>query len=219
MHPIGLRGDPIFPRDLPRFGRSMLKKSLRTEILRRRKEYNKGKEDSALIAEKFLSLPEVKKAKSILLYFPHKNEVDTTFIIEELLKEGKDVVLPKVVGFHIYPIKISNLASLKSGYAGIKEPEGEKYPLENIDIIVVPAIAFDIHGHRLGYGKGYYDRLLSKVNALKIGLAYNFQVLEKLPSEPHDIPVDLIVTPTKIIKTSAEVTEKPKKEEVKRWLK
>jgi 5-formyltetrahydrofolate cyclo-ligase len=194
----------------------MLKESLRVGILRRRKEYNKVEEDSVLIAEKFLSLPEVKKAKSILLYFPHKNEVDTTPIIEKLLQEGKNVILPKVVGFHIHPIKISNLASLKSGYAGIKEPEGEKYPLEDIDIIVVPAIAFDIHGHRLGYGKGYYDRLLSKVNAYKIGLAYDFQVLEKLPSEPHDIPVDLIVTPTKIIKTSADFTEKRKKEEARR---
>ncbi len=193
-----------------------MKRSLRNEILRIRKEYNKVEEDSKKIAERFLSIPEVKKAKSILLYFPHKNEVDTTFIIKELLKEGKDVVLPKVVGFHLYPIKISDLTSLKSGYAGIKEPEGEKYPLEKIDVIVVPAVAFDIHGHRLGYGKGYYDRLLSKVNALKIGLSYDFQVLEKLPSEPHDIPVDLIVTPTKIFKTTAGFTEKQKKEEVRR---
>ncbi len=198
----------------------MLKESLRTEILRRRKEYRKGKEDSVLIAEKFLSLPEVKRAKSVFLYFPHKNEVDTTLIIEELLKQGKEVILPKVVGFHIRPVKISNISSLKSGYAGIKEPEGEEYPLEKVDIIVVPALAFDIHGHRLGYGKGFYDRLLSKTNALKIGLAYDFQLLEKLPSEPHDIPVNLIITPTKIVKAAgAEFTEKTKKEEARKWLK
>jgi 5-formyltetrahydrofolate cyclo-ligase len=198
------------------FGRSMLKESLRAEILGIRKNYKKGKEDSVVIAEKFLSLPELKKAKSILLYFPHKNEVDTTYIIEKLLEQGKDVILPKVVGFHINPIKISDLTSLKSGYAGIKEPEGETYPLEKVDIIVIPAIAFDMTGHRLGYGKGYYDRLLSKVDALKIGLAYDFQVLEKLPSEPHDIPVDMIITPTKIIRTTGKLTEKQKKEEVRK---
>ncbi len=194
----------------------MLKESIRTEILRIRKGYNKGKDDSAKIAEKFLSLPEVKKANSILLYYPHKNEVDTTFIIEKLLNEGKEIILPKVVGFHIHPVKISDITSLKSGYAGIKEPEGREYPLDKVEIIVIPAIAFDIRGHRLGYGKGYYDRLLSKVNALKIGLAYDFQVLEKLPSEPHDIPVDLVITPTKIIRATTEFTEKQKKEEVRR---
>jgi 5-formyltetrahydrofolate cyclo-ligase len=63
------------------------------------------------------------------------------------------------------------------------------------------AVAFDIHGHRLGYGKGYYDRLLKKIKGLKVGLAYDFQIVDKLPVEPHDIPVDLIITPTRIINT------------------
>jgi len=77
------------------------------------------------------------------------------------------------------------------------EPEGEKSSPEKVDIVVVPAVAFDLQGHRLGYGKGYYDRFLKKTKAVKVGVAYDFQIVEKLPAEQHDIPVDLIITPAR----------------------
>jgi len=182
-----------------------LKESIRKEILNKRLSHRQIEEQSVKIAEKFCSLPEVKKAKNILLYYPHKNEVDTRPLIKKLLKKtGISVFLPKVSGKDILPVQIKDLSSLKSGYAGIKEPEGLPVKPEKLDIVVVPAIAFDKRGHRLGYGKGYYDRFLSKTNALKVGFAFDFQVVDELPAEEHDIPVDLIITPTRVIKTKEE---------------
>ena len=178
-----------------------MKKSVRQEILTRRISHAKAEDDSKKIAERFLSLPQLKKAKNILLYYPHKNEVDTRFIIKELIKSKNfNLFLPKVVGNDLIPVKITDLSVLKKGYAGIMEPEGERSSPENIDIVVVPAVAFDLEGHRLGYGKGYYDRFLKKTKALKVGVAYDFQIVDKLPREQHDVPVDLIITPTRLIK-------------------
>jgi len=185
-----------------------LKKSLRAKLLEKRQNYKYVNRDSLKVRDNFFSIPEIKEKSRFLLYYPHKNEVDTVPIIEELLEKGKEVILPKVEGYHIIPIKISNLASLKTGYAGIKEPAGQPVPLNQIDVIVIPAVGFDKRGHRLGYGKGYYDRLLSKTDALKVGLAYDFQILEQIPAEVHDIPVDLIITPKGIIYTSQEQNKK-----------
>ncbi len=178
-----------------------MKQKFREELLKKRRRYEKAEEDALKIKEKFLQLEEVKRANSILLYYPHKNEVNTLPIIEELLRSKKNVLLPKVKDLNIFPIKVTDLSVLKKGYAGILEPDGKIYPVEKIEVVVVPAVAFDIHGHRLGYGKGYYDRLLKKIKGLKVGLAYDFQIVDKLPVEPHDIPVDLIITPTRIINT------------------
>jgi len=178
-----------------------LKKSFRQKILTRRISHIRAEEDSKKIAEKFLSLSQLKKAKNILLYYPHKNEVDTRFIIRQLLRSKNfNLFLPKVVGTDLVPVKIKDLSALKKGYAGIMEPEGGEISPEKIDIVVVPAVAFDREGHRLGYGKGYYDRFLKKTGALKVGVAYDFQIVEKLPREQHDVPVDLIITPTRLIK-------------------
>jgi len=178
-----------------------LKQRVREELLQKRRRYEKAEEDALKIKDRFLQLEEVQRANSILLYYPHKNEVNTLPIIEELLKTKKVVLLPKVKDHDIIPIQISDLSGLKRGYAGILEPEGEAFPVEDIDIVVVPAVAYDLRGHRLGYGKGYYDRLLKRIKGLKVGLAYDFQVVEKLPVESHDVPVDLIITPTRTINT------------------
>jgi len=176
-----------------------LKNYYRAKLLKERESYKKVKEDSEKIGEKFLSLPVVKNAKSIMFYYPHKNEVDTLPIIQNLIGK-KIILLPVVKGKDLYPVSIKDLSNLKDGYAGIKEPVGEPFNPKLIDIVVVPAVAFDKHGYRLGYGKGYYDRFLTKTDALKIGFAYDFQILDKIDSEQHDIPVDIIITPTKIIK-------------------
>ncbi len=182
-----------------------LKKILRENILRRRASHRRAEEDSRKIAERFLQLPQLKKAKNILLYYPHKNEVDTQYIINQLANSKKfNLYLPKVSGKEILPVKVKDLSSLKKGYAGIMEPEGEYISPEKIDIVVVPAVAYDLKGHRLGYGKGFYDRFLKNIQALKVGVAYDFQVVNQLPAEEHDIPVDIIITPTKTITTKEE---------------
>ncbi len=181
-----------------------MKKLIREALLQKRELHTATEEDSNRIAEKLLSLPEIKASKYILLYYPHKNEVNTLPIIKHLLKEKGFILLPKVQGKDIIPILVKDLSQLKSGYAGIKEPEGETVSPEKIDIVIVPGVAFDKKGHRLGYGKGYYDRFLSKTKAKKIGLAYDFQIVEELPAEEHDVPLSLIVTPTQIIQIKEE---------------
>ncbi|RUM60718.1 MAG: 5-formyltetrahydrofolate cyclo-ligase [Persephonella sp.] len=195
------------------------KNSIRKKILSIRETYRVSNEEIERIKEKFLSLVDKYKSNVILLYYPHRNEVDTKPIIRELLKRKKTVLLPKVEKNRILPIFISDISDLKEGFAGIKEPEGKVYPKEKIDIVVVPAVAYDRKGYRLGYGKGFYDRFLKDFQNLKgklcfktkvrrnrfetqlIGLAYDFQVLDKLPHEKHDIPVDIIITPKEVIKT------------------
>ncbi len=181
-----------------------MKKQIREALLQKRELHTATEEDTNKVVEKLLSLPQIKKAKSILLYYPHKNEINTLPLINIFLKQGKTVLLPKVQNQDIIPVIFKDFSQLKEGYAGIKEPEGESLPPEEIDVVIVPGVAFDKKGHRLGYGKGYYDRFLSKTNASKIGLAYDFQIVDNLPAEEHDIPLDFIITPTQIIQIKEE---------------
>ncbi|RUM57611.1 MAG: 5-formyltetrahydrofolate cyclo-ligase [Persephonella sp.] len=181
-----------------------MKNEIRKRILKLRESYQVNKEDIYKIKEKFLSLLDKYKSERILLYYPHKNEINTIPIIEELLKRKKTVLLPKVEKGKILPILISDISNLKVGFAGIKEPEGEVFPKNSIDITVVPAVAYDRRGYRLGYGKGFYDRFLQDFKNLKVGLAYKFQVLDKIPFEKHDIPVDIIITHEEVIEAGRE---------------
>lgn len=184
-----------------------MKDSIRRKLVEIRKHYKDWERDSELISRIFLSLPFVEQFNVFMLYYPHKNEVNTLPIIQHFLDRGKTVLLPKVSHKHLLPVKIENLKSVHTGYAGIKEPEGEVFS-GKIDLIVVPAVAFDRKGHRLGYGKGFYDRFLKdRKDSLKVGFAFDFQVLDKLPAEPHDVPVDLIITPTQIINTKEEQSD------------
>lgn len=182
-----------------------MKDSIRRRLIEIRKHYTHWEEDSISISERFFSLQKIKDSHAFLLYYPHKNEVDTRFIIKRLFEDNKIVLLPKVYEKHILPIKVDSIDNIHTGYAGIKEPEGEVFN-RKIDVIVVPAVAFDRKGYRLGYGKGFYDRFLKKhTDSLKVGLAYDFQVLDNLPIEQHDMPVDIILTPTKTIKTKEDL--------------
>lgn len=187
----------------------MLKTELRKKLLAKREIYPHWQEDSNKIINNFLQKIHLSNFTTIMLYYPHKREVDTIPLIKKLIQEKKTVILPKVSGQDIKPIIIKDLDNLIVGYAGIKEPVGIQIDTQDIDIIVIPAVAYDKEGYRIGYGKGYYDRFLPKLrkDTLKVGFCYDFQLLEKLPHEPHDIQVDLIITPTQILKT--------KKEEVK----
>ncbi len=92
---------------------------------------------------------------------------------------------------------------LSIGSYGILEPRTEKIRktrVEDIDLIIVPGVAFDKKGNRIGHGKGYYDRLLDKTNATKIGLAFEFQLLKEIPTDKHDLPIDILITEKRIIK-------------------
>jgi len=118
-----------------------------------------------------------------------------------VLSRGSRLVLPKVAGEELELLYVEDLSSLERGAYGIPEPSGgQKASPEEIEFAAVPGVAFDREGYRLGFGKGYYDRLLKKISAPKVGVAYSFQVIDYVPRDEWDEPVDLIVTEEGIIR-------------------
>ena len=147
-------------------------------------------ERSKSICNFVLESEEFKSAGTVGAYFAAGSEVRTDMII----KAGKQLALPRVEGEKIAFYNVSNLHDLVQGRFGIMEPAAPASPARKIDLLVVPGIAFDKKGYRLGYGKGYYDRFLSKSKPFAIGLAYSFQLLETLPHDVHDKKLDAIAT-------------------------
>ncbi|MDP6139297.1 MAG: 5-formyltetrahydrofolate cyclo-ligase [Candidatus Woesearchaeota archaeon] len=186
-----------------------MKQTLKSEIFEKRKALSKEgiKEKSNKIKEKLFSLPEFKDAKNILFYVSFNDEVDTHEIIKELLaNKEKNIIVPYVVKNN--PIlqlsEIKNFNELEPKTWGILEPKDEfirKFDIENVDLVIIPGIVFDQNGHRIGYGYGYYDRFLKKLdkNVVKIGFGFEFQIVDKIPEEKHDVPVDIMVTEKRVI--------------------
>lgn len=145
------------------------------------------------------SLKEFKEAKTILLYYSLPDELPTVDYLHKW-NSNKNLLLPKVNG-EVLDILSFDITQLATGAFDIQEPvEGALVRPSDIDLIIVPAVAFDKLCNRLGRGKGYYDRLLSSTNALKIGVGYDFQVIDHIPTEEHDIPMDMVITPSYILK-------------------
>lgn len=175
----------------------MIKYALRKEMREKRQALPRElhAEKSKKIALKLLELKEYKDAKSVLFYASTPEEVDTHFLIQTALKEGKRIFAPKVDESHLRIHAVKLYDELKPGAFGIMEPsETEEQNPSHIDLIVVPGIAFDPHGHRIGYGKGHYDRLLKVIKGFKVGLAFEEQVIPQIPAEAHDVPLDLLIT-------------------------
>lgn len=178
----------------------MNKKEIRQEIrqLKNRLTDYKKIESANIVFEKIESSDFFIKAKNVLIYNSLPDELSTKSVISRWHRV-KNIFLPRVNGdnLEILPYD-ANL--LEIGSFNIYEPMGENtYDISIIDMIIVPAIAYDRNGNRIGRGKGYYDRLLQKASALKIGVGYDFQLISHINSEPHDIPVDIIVTPNNFI--------------------
>lgn len=149
---------------------------------------------STLILSRIASSESIKSAKTVALYASLSDEVQS-FELIELLSQTKRVVLPRVAGndMDFYPYTPS---SLKVGAFGIEEPQGsEPISPNEIDVIVVPGVAFTTDGKRCGRGKGYYDKYLSRsgFRAIKIGVCYTEQLAEDIPNEPHDIVMDYMI--------------------------
>lgn len=185
------------------------KKEIRRRLLNRRMSIPSEviKELNNKIITRLLSLDEFKKAKTVHIYIPikGKNEVNTRPVIGELLRERKEVVVPvmefnSVVLHHVY---LNGLEDLKQNKWGVEEPvHQEEADVQQLDIIVVPMIGGDLHGNRLGYGKGYYDSFLSQTKAVKIGLLYNTCLVDEIPVESHDVELDILITEKKVIRIS-----------------
>lgn len=179
-----------------------IKAQIRKEILSKlhRQARKEALKKSEIIKNKLFSLPEFEKAIYVMLYASLSEEVDTTRIIDEALEIGKKVALPRCESPEkIVPKQITDRRSdLEKGSYGIYEPKEcqKNVKLEDIDLIVVPGIAFDKEQNRLGRGKGYYDKFLNELpgNKVTVGLAFDFQIVGNLPKDSHDIPVSKVIT-------------------------
>jgi len=183
-----------------------MKNFIRRKILSVRenhKEEERAEKDQR-IKEKLFSLPEFEKAKCVLFYVSIKGEVRTYDMISDTLEKGKRVLVPlaDLKKKDLLISEINDLDELSPGAFGIPEPKDPReFPLEKIDLVVIPGIAFDRKGNRVGYGMGFYDRFLKKLRKRTplIALAYDFQIVSKIPADDHDIRVHKIVTEKEVI--------------------
>ncbi|WP_456369776.1 5-formyltetrahydrofolate cyclo-ligase [Thermodesulfatator atlanticus] len=180
---------------------SNYKKTLRKKILAKRNALSKErrKEFSEKIKNYLLKSPYYLKSQKILFYASFGSEVETFEMIKEALAQGKEVYLPKtyVSQKKLRLFRVNSLKELKKGAYGILEPEEEKQEIspEELDLIILPGVAFDKKGGRLGYGGGFYDRLLEQApQAIKVALGFGCQLCDELPLEAHDVPADVIIT-------------------------
>ena len=177
----------------------MNKKELRKVIAQRKKSFSKDllQEWSFSILRKLEVHPAFVQAQQVLLYYSLPDEVQTHEFIERW-KDEKQIILPVVVGETELELRrYKGKQNMAKGAFGIKEPIGEAFKaFQNIDLVIIPGVSFDRQGNRLGRGKGYYDRLLPKINAAKIGICYDFQVSDEIPTSEFDIPMDEVLTET-----------------------
>ncbi len=157
---------------------------------------------SRIIQDRFIGLERYRSARRIALYASFKNEVLTDSIFLHALSQGKEVFFPKVVrGRGLVFYRVEEMGELSPGSYSILEPQGGgEAEIESVDLIVVPGVVFDERGYRIGYGRGYYDRVLSGSRVVRIGLAYERQVLDEIPNHPHDVRLHLIVTERRVIR-------------------
>ena len=179
------------------------KKEIRKKIRTLKGEQTQSQKESASekIAAGLLMLEEISSSHTILLYHSLPDEVLTISLIEYLHSpEGgnKRIILPIVEGEYL-TLKEYNPEELECGYRNIMEPSGEKdVDPSEIELAVIPGVAFDSMCNRMGRGKGFYDKLLPYLKCPKIGLGYDFQIVESVPCCPHDIPLDMVITETSI---------------------
>jgi len=181
-----------------------MKETLRKEIKEKRRKHSKEEQrkKSKEIKEKLFNLPEYKESKTVLFYVSYNGEVNTFDMRKEALIDKK-VVVP-ISNIETQTLSLSILESwddLELGSYNILEPKKEcikEISIDVIDLIIVPGVAFDISGNRMGHGKGYYDKLLDKTKTTSIGLCFEFQLVEKIPTQPHDKAVDILITEKRI---------------------
>lgn len=185
----------------------MPKRLLRSQLLaeRRALRHDLWSASSHAAQLNLLALDEYDRAECVALYAPIHNEVDTALIMAAVLRAGKRLLYPAVCGHHLVFRPVERIEDLQAGAFGILEPcpIGGEHSAGEADLIVVPGVAFDRSGHRLGYGKGFYDRFfhLSGVKAHLVGLCHDFQLTDGvIPADPHDIPMGIVVTDARVIR-------------------
>ena len=170
-----------------------LRKAIREKKRAMSPEEIEGK--SRVLTEKFLRSEAYRAAKTVYGYLPYNQEVRTVALLEQAMLDGKRVAVPKCYGDEMRFIYLTDLTAVEKGYAGIPEPIADG-PIADDEtaLVLMPGMAFDMAGHRIGYGGGFYDKFLAKEpNHPTLALCYDFQVLPHLDTEEFDIPVDTVI--------------------------
>ena len=150
---------------------------------------------SEALGKLFRETEQYREAGSIYFYLPYNQEVRTVPMLEQALRDGKKVAVPKVYGDEMRFLYIEDLSRIEKGYSGIPEPIDDGPVAEDPKaLVLMPGLAFDPQGHRIGYGGGFYDKFLSREpEHPTVALCYDFQMLPKLETEEFDIPVDVVL--------------------------
>ena len=183
---------------------SIQKSALRKHLLEKRDATSAELRDivSEKIHENLKKNSSFINAQNIACYFPIGSEVNTYDIMLDILKEGKNLLLPRIIDDSIEFYVVSNLEKLEKGSFEIMEPRDRCEKAKKIDCMLIPTVGISKLGVRLGYGYGYYDRFLSSTDAVKISLTYSKQIVKSIPSDSYDIKIDWIVTEDENIKIS-----------------
>lgn len=175
----------------------MDKKALRQAIRQRKSAMTleEIQQRSEKLARLFLANPAYLRCKTLYGYLPYNQEVRTVPILEQALRDGKQVAVPKVYGQSMKFICLSDLSRVAPGYAGIPEPlDDGPEARDETALVLMPGLAFDPQGRRVGYGGGFYDRFLeAEPNHPTVALCYDFQVFPELETQVHDLPVDQVL--------------------------
>ncbi len=187
----------LFPAACP--GRALTKQALRSRIialLKTQKEEERTKK-SCTIKGKLFRTTAFRKAKTVMFYLSFGGEVDTRSMIREAFLRGKRVAVPVARTPHlVWPCVFHETARLHKGLYGIPEPRAKRFlRMRDIDLVIVPGIAFDRRGNRLGRGRGCYDSFLSRLpqDTPTVGLAYDFQILPSVPTTARDVRVNRVI--------------------------
>ncbi len=186
----------------------MPKRSIRSHFLAARKSRSIQAcvDSSAEIQKRFMRSDLFRDARCLALYSAIHNEVSTDQVLVQALASGKALAFPRISGQELEFVMIESPSELVPGSFGVKEPQGSNLvAVEKIDLIVVPGVVFDQRGHRLGYGRGYYDRALAQCQgqAQKVGFAYDFQLVEELPATDYDETLSVLITESRTLNFSA----------------
>lgn len=156
-------------------------------------------------AQRLLALPEIWRSHTVLLYAPMQDEIDPLRGLDRLQERNIEVLLPRVRDDDIELARLQRPADLVAGFRGIREPAGPAIDPAIVDAAVVPGVAFDLDGGRLGHGGGHYDRLLSRLpdDTVRVGLAFSCQIVPRVPHESFDEVVDIVVTDRALHRTGA----------------
>jgi 5-formyltetrahydrofolate cyclo-ligase len=196
----------------------MINNELRQRMKEKRKNLSESEviEKSLKICEKLSVFEIIKNCKNVMVYYPVNNEVNINSFSDFCIKKNKGVIFPKVLpnNLDLKLYWVDDLKKLEKGFCGILEPTGslcraiKEIEIKNINLVIVPGIAFDKSCNRIGMGKGYYDRFLNKLASLNnnknnqqffsVGICYDFQLVDNLEVNSYDFPMDVVITESNV---------------------